>query len=62
MSDNVWWVKFYSDDVKDSLMLFHVERMLVISDLGGLLMMHIKQELVLQSYLFSMKDVVFKNN
>ena len=42
MSDNVWRVKFYSDDVKDSLMLFHVERMLVISDLGGLLMMHIK--------------------
>ena len=42
MSDNVWRVKIDSDDVKDSFMLFHVERMLVISDLRGLLMMYIK--------------------
>lgn len=41
MSDDVWRVKIDSDDVKDSLTLFRVERMLVISDLS-LLMMHIK--------------------
>lgn len=42
MSDDVWWVKIDSDDMKDSLTLFRVERMLVISDLRGLLMMRIK--------------------
>lgn len=41
MSDDVWRVKIDSDDVKDSLTLFRVERMLVISDLS-LLMMRIK--------------------
>lgn len=50
------------DNVEDYALSFHVERMLVILDLGGLsLMFKKKKKSALQSYLFSIQHVFMGN-